>query len=478
MPPQDSLHYLRDSIALAHLIEDVPEAVRNSFGRVRKTYLYGLVEYELFTVADDDARLILEGALRARFLTYYDGQVPVTKKGEETMLNTSSFDDVREADKRKYQLRTGDGPRRLPISMASLLRWARRERLLVGQRSTITDQTAVDLRHHVAHPSGYHLLGPVDAARTLCRVAEYINKLWGADTPGGRAFPAPVVRVPRVAAIAADGSCVTFPSVRSVREGDPSVQDGTFAVYLVSPQEELYGIGGPMLDWTSATGPAFNARACRASCCGVPDRWPTSCRISTATKTGPSTTGCSTSTGCSSSVSTARRSTQRARQRTSRPRTRPRANGTCSAPTTRTTLSGTCASIATRHRPSYMMATAQTVPSPRSEDSSTAPPQPSAFSRPVLTEDSRQEPRVVPRTRQAPCMSYNTHDRGRKLRRAPGRRTVTCSNVSVARVANDPRWPSVASNLLHVPERPTSSRRVRRDPQRPRLLYDLQESPE
>jgi hypothetical protein len=254
MPPQDSLHYLRDSIALARLIEAVPEAVRNSFARVRKTYLYGLVEYDLFTVADDDARLILEGALRARFLTYYDGQVPVIKQGEETLLNVSSFDDVREADKRKYQRRTGDGPRRLPVSMASLLRWARRELLLVGQRSTITDKTAVDLRHHVAHPSGYHLLGPVDAARTLCRVAEYINRLWGADTPGGRTFPAPARRVPRVAAIAADGSFVTFSSVRSVCDGDPSVRDGTFAVYLASPQEELCGIEGQALDFSHRPG--------------------------------------------------------------------------------------------------------------------------------------------------------------------------------------------------------------------------------
>ena len=238
MQPEDSLRYLRDSIALARLVDEVPEEVRKNFERVRKTYLYGLVEYDLFTVADDDARLILEGALRARFIAYYEGQIPVTKNDEETQLTAWSFDDVRDADKRKYQLVTREGPRPLPTSMTNLLKWARRERLLVGQRSTINDKVAVDLRHHVAHPSGYHLHGPVDAARTLCRVAEYINKLWGADMPGGRTFPAPVGRVARVVALSADGlCCVTFPTVSSVRDGDPSVEDGTFAVYLASPLE-------------------------------------------------------------------------------------------------------------------------------------------------------------------------------------------------------------------------------------------------
>jgi hypothetical protein len=255
MPPEESLRHLRDSIALARLADEVPETVRENFARVRKTYLYGLVEYDLFTVAHDDARLILEGALRVRFLTYYDDEIPVTKNAEATLLNASSFDDVREAAKRKYQLVTPDGPRPLPLGMAGLLAWARRERLLVGQRSAASDRTTVNLRHHVAHPSGFHRLAPVDAARTLCRVAEFINKLWGIDTPGGRTFPAPVARVPRIAAMSADGRrCVTFPSVRSLRAGDPSFEDGTFAVYLASPLEDLCGISGPMLRFSHRTG--------------------------------------------------------------------------------------------------------------------------------------------------------------------------------------------------------------------------------
>jgi len=95
----------------------------------------------------------------------------------------------------------------------------------------------------------------VDASRTLCRVAEHINKLWGADTPGGRTFPAPVARVPRIAARSSDGTrYVTFPSIRSLRAGDPAFEDGTFAVYLASPMEDLCGIVEHALNFSHRPG--------------------------------------------------------------------------------------------------------------------------------------------------------------------------------------------------------------------------------
>src|ERR1700722_7180819 len=72
----DSLGHLRGSVEHARLVADVPEAVRDNFDRLRKVYLYGVLEYELFTVAEDFAYLVLEGAFRMRFLTYYDFKVP------------------------------------------------------------------------------------------------------------------------------------------------------------------------------------------------------------------------------------------------------------------------------------------------------------------------------------------------------------------------------------------------------------------
>lgn len=259
MQPKDSLRYLQESIAGAQLVDAVPDEVRNNFERVRKTFLYGLLEYDLFTVADDDARLILEGALRNRFVGYYEGRVTVLRAEAKKVLRVSSFDDLYKRLRRDDLLVMRDGRSHdLSLGMSGLLAWARRERLLVGQRSVGSDNAMGKLRNYVADPSGFHRHGPPDAARTLCRIAEYINKLWGADTPGGRIFPGPTERVPWVAALSPKGAgFTTFSSVSQFREADSKLQDATFAVYLAAPEEELYDTHGglsfchrPGFQWT------------------------------------------------------------------------------------------------------------------------------------------------------------------------------------------------------------------------------------
>ncbi|GAB3987300.1 hypothetical protein GCM10029978_105530 [Actinoallomurus acanthiterrae] len=66
--------------------------------------------------------------------------------------------------------------------------------MLRGQRNRGIEQALSNLRNFVAHPSGYHMTDPVDAARTLSDLAEIINHLWGVPTPGGRLYPAPISR--------------------------------------------------------------------------------------------------------------------------------------------------------------------------------------------------------------------------------------------------------------------------------------------
>ena len=61
MRPEDSLSTLRSSIAHAKLAPAVPESVRGNFERLRQLHIYGLLEYEFFSVAADLAHLVLEG---------------------------------------------------------------------------------------------------------------------------------------------------------------------------------------------------------------------------------------------------------------------------------------------------------------------------------------------------------------------------------------------------------------------------------
>ena len=72
MRPEDAAEYQQKIIARFDLSSQVPETTRNSFERVRTIYSYGVLCYELYTVAGDQARLVIEQALRDRFLPFYD----------------------------------------------------------------------------------------------------------------------------------------------------------------------------------------------------------------------------------------------------------------------------------------------------------------------------------------------------------------------------------------------------------------------
>jgi hypothetical protein len=238
MEPEDAARFQAETIASATLVEAVPTEITENFERARKLHLHGVLEYEFFTVASDYALLILESALRVRFLSYYLNEIPVTRKGVDETLHAESFEDVRRAP-RSLKLRGRERSARLPLGARALLGWARGERLLPGTSTRHVDHALGELRNYAAHPEGRVVHGPPDSARTLRDVAEAINTLWGQRVPGGRIFPAPVVRVPRVASIAADGKGAAEMGLHNVPGLDPREQESDFAVFLAAVDEKL-----------------------------------------------------------------------------------------------------------------------------------------------------------------------------------------------------------------------------------------------
>jgi len=242
LEPEDAADFQAATIARAVLAANVPDDVRNNFERARKLHLYGVLEYEFFTAAGDYALLVLEGALRVRFLTFYSDGIPLVRGDAEELLRATTFEDVLAA--RGARLRGADGDiRRLPLGADALLSWARRECLLVGTRAKIIEGVLSERRNHAAHPVGHAINMPVHSARTLCDVAETINKLWGHDTPGGRLFPTPVARYPRVAAIAPDGQGACEMRLKQVPEADECERLWDYAVFLAVEDERLIESG-------------------------------------------------------------------------------------------------------------------------------------------------------------------------------------------------------------------------------------------
>jgi transcriptional regulator with XRE-family HTH domain len=202
--PDAALEYQQRVISSVVLPSDVPASVTANFERLRQLYLYGCFQYEFFTVAFDLSPLVLESALAERFVAYYNGSVPmVDAVGNTHHLAGATFDGIFNQltsppfrSRSKWSLMSKRAGDRMPFSgnLTDLLGWARFEGLLRGQRNRQADQLLVQMRNQAAHPSGYHLVSPVDAIRRIRDVAEIISRLWGHDTAGGRLYPAPVAR--------------------------------------------------------------------------------------------------------------------------------------------------------------------------------------------------------------------------------------------------------------------------------------------
>jgi hypothetical protein len=181
MRPEDSAEYQQQVVAQFELVPTVAEGTRKSFDDLRTVFGYGVLCYEIFTLVNDRALLVLEQALRDRFIEFHQGTVTfVDRAGAEHAFAAERYEQVREflAVHRGWRLRLGDGHSMAFDGMLSDLRaWARQVGLLRGQRNRGIEQAKSNRRNLVAHPSGYHMYGPVVAARTLSDLAEIINQL-------------------------------------------------------------------------------------------------------------------------------------------------------------------------------------------------------------------------------------------------------------------------------------------------------------
>ena len=188
--PVEAAEYQMRVMAQLDVPASVPEAVRKSFDRIRAIYRQGLFCYDLYTVAGDQARLLVELALKERFVEFYGGTVLFTDgQGNTQAVTASAFAEVyraiRKADGRsrhwKIQLRSGRPGFQFTGGLASLLRWARGEGLLTGQGDRMRDVVRKRSRDRVAHPD-YHLETPDHAVRAIADAAHVIRQLWGAPS--------------------------------------------------------------------------------------------------------------------------------------------------------------------------------------------------------------------------------------------------------------------------------------------------------
>jgi hypothetical protein len=247
LTPESAAELQQRSVAGADLVDAVPADVRASFERLRRCHSLGVIWYEAFTVAADLSHVVLEFALRERFIEFYASAVPLVSKDSSTqVLNVRSFDELAEViggrRKNPPQLLTRrDGSRmRLPLTLNPLLVWARHEGLLDGQRNRHVEAVLAKIRNEFAH-GGYRTGMPGDSARGIRDLAEIVNRLWGHSTPGGRLHPAPLTREAVVIGWRDQDAAtqyLRFPAEQLSWEGNDEDEDWTYVALLAVPNDE------------------------------------------------------------------------------------------------------------------------------------------------------------------------------------------------------------------------------------------------
>jgi hypothetical protein len=242
LSPENAAEFQQRCIAAADLVPAVPEGVRSSFERLRTVHSYGVLFYDAFTLADDLSWVVLEQALRERFIEFYGRVVPlVSKKKGEWMFPAPHFEAVSEAFRQggthakegwQLRLRTQETLLPIPTTLRPLLRWARQEGLLHGQRNRRVEEDLFDkIRNRFAHGAGFRVGMPNQSARRICDLAEIINRLWGETTPGGRLYPAPLQREVLVVGWSAGDQDSSRTLMRAEQLADQAEPDGW--IYLI-----------------------------------------------------------------------------------------------------------------------------------------------------------------------------------------------------------------------------------------------------
>jgi hypothetical protein len=257
--PARAAELAQHSLGQIELSQEVPETTRRSFERLCTLFAYGILCYDLYTVAGDLARLVIEQALRERFLPFYGGIVNfIDGQGKMQTVTADRFDDLYQAIRRddgrprgwRLQLRSGAPPFVFSGELTSLLRWARAERLLTGQGDRLRDQPRTWFRNFVAHPT-YHLQGPDHAERAIGDLAQLINRIWGSPSKT-EVFREPVIVTWTDTAVTWGGSGILGEGgnptsvIALAAPGDPDLVDYD-ALYETTnwPCEWLWGPGTP-----------------------------------------------------------------------------------------------------------------------------------------------------------------------------------------------------------------------------------------
>jgi hypothetical protein len=172
-----SLSELQRRVRRDVLIPPVPEAVQRVFARARDLYVFGYFKYEFFTVAQHQAVLALEVAIKHRYCQALGDAVTLrTGEGKETVLHRPDYERIWRSWKEAKKRLTVNGTPFRPW-VPELLDWLVENKIVTKWERKECDHYR-EVRDHLSHPTLGSTWPPGYAHSAVKDVAQLINKMF------------------------------------------------------------------------------------------------------------------------------------------------------------------------------------------------------------------------------------------------------------------------------------------------------------
>lgn len=192
-----TLDELQHRVSRELLIPNVPEAAQRVFARARDLYVFGYFRYEFFTVAQHQAALALEVAIKHRYCQALGDTVTLrTWDGEEIVLHRPDYDRLWRVLKEAKRRLTKEARKRPTINWASprasaltvngapfrasvpeLLAWLVEKKIITMWERNVCEHYR-HVRNWLSHPLYGSVLPPGYALSAIRDVARLTNKMF------------------------------------------------------------------------------------------------------------------------------------------------------------------------------------------------------------------------------------------------------------------------------------------------------------
>jgi len=169
-----SLENLVKALSQVPISEKVPNKIREMLEFAKKIWLYGYYEYDFYTLCSIYLFLLVETAIKERFLDELPKQCQLVKNGKSEIVN-KNYEIIYQ---RLWQGWTITGFEKVGRSLKSIPNWFKEHQVLPARIGEKEVDLLRKLRNEAAHLTGKDVYTPAMAIQMIFKITDLINCLF------------------------------------------------------------------------------------------------------------------------------------------------------------------------------------------------------------------------------------------------------------------------------------------------------------